>query len=176
MKQKVYTLPVSSGMANALRRALIMDIDAWAPNEIEFEKNSSCQTDEYIAHRIGLIPFVKIGNGETMKISVKGRTLWASDLTGPSFEVVNDTEIIEMTEEQEIIATVHFAFKKGSTHARYKMCSGVGMKKINDDTHQISFETINDEDPDAVIKKAISELKNKVEKALFDVGKITTNV
>ena len=102
MKKGEYYLDLPVGTVNAVRRALLMDIEAWAPDTVTFTRNSSCQTDEYIAHRIGLIPFVKVGDGDTMEISVKGRTLRASDLTGPAFKIVKDVEIIEMNEEQEI--------------------------------------------------------------------------
>jgi DNA-directed RNA polymerase alpha subunit len=170
--KKEYILPSSVGLANALRRSLIMDIDAWAPDTVTFEKNSSCQTDEYIAHRIGMVPFVKIGNGETMKINVKGKTLWASDLQGIAFEAVENLEIMEMLEDQEIVATVNFRQKKGKEHARYKMCAAVGIEKINNENYKLSFETINNENPDTVLKHAINSLVEKVDKALLDLGKL----
>ena len=53
MKKGEYILPVSTGLANALRRSIIMDIEAWAPERVTFEINTSCQTDEYIAHKLG---------------------------------------------------------------------------------------------------------------------------
>lgn len=170
--KKEYILPISVGVANAIRRAIIMDIEAWAPDSVHFVRNSSCQTDEYIAHRIGLIPFVKVGNGESMTIKVKGRTVWASDLLGSSFKIVNDTEIIEMQEDQEINATVNFKYKKGSEHARYKMCSGVAIQILNNGMYKLCYETLNDEEPDKILEKAIFALHEKIDRALHDVGKL----
>lgn len=170
--KKEYTLPTSFGLANALRRALIMDIDSWAPDTVTIRKNTTCQTDEYIAHRIGLIPFQKVGNCTTMEISTQGKTLCASDIKGVGFKPVCDIEIIEMLEGQELDATINFSLKKGKEHARYKMCAGVGIEKINNETHKLSFETINDENPDLVLKKAIESLHEKVDKALLDIGKL----
>tara|TARA_B100000214_G_scaffold374851_2_gene358930 strand:+ start:1022 stop:1549 length:528 start_codon:yes stop_codon:yes gene_type:complete len=172
MKSGEYYLQFSVGVVNAIRRALIMDIESWAPDTVFFEKNSSCQTDEYIAHRIGLIPFTKTGNGESMNLEVKGRTVRASDIVGSAFSIVSDTDIIEMNEEQELKLTINFKQKKGSEHARYKMCAGVGMQILNNNMYKLSFETINDEEPDAVLKKAINTVQEKIDRALKDVGKL----
>lgn len=173
MRKGEYYLSSSVGAVNAIRRALIMDIESWAADTVTFEKNSSCQTDEYIAHRIGMVPFIKVGNGETMKIHVKGRTVSASDLKGPSFKMVRDVEIIEMNEEQEIKATVHFNYKSGAVHARYKMCAAVAMQLLNNGQYKLSFETLNDEEPDDVLKKALSAIESKIDRALIDVGNLT---
>jgi len=175
MKKGEYILPVSTGLANALRRSIIMDIEAWAPERVTFEINTSCQTDEYIAHRIGLIPFRKIGNGTEMNINVKGRTAMVSDLVGPSFEFVNDTEIIEMIEKQELKATVHFSQKKGKVHARYKLCSGVGIQILNNDMYKLVFETLDQQEPDDILKKAIESLHQKVDDALLQCGSHSVN-
>jgi len=175
MSKGEFTFPISVGLANAIRRTIITDIESWAADSVTFKKNSSCQTDEYIAHRIGLIPFVKIGNGDTMELNVNGRTACASDMKGSNFRVVKDTEIIEMIENQEIIATIFFKKKKGSVHARYKMCSGVGLQMLQNDMYKLVFEPLNEEDPNDVLVNAISCLNEKIDRALEDVGKMTVS-
>ena len=46
----------SSIFLNTLRRIMISDIPTIAIDKIELEENSSPMNDEFMAHRIGLIP------------------------------------------------------------------------------------------------------------------------
>ena len=45
-------------VANALRRAMLEEVGIMAVDTIDFQMNSSIMTDEYLTHRIEMIPFV----------------------------------------------------------------------------------------------------------------------
>ncbi|GMH51890.1 hypothetical protein TrRE_jg574, partial [Triparma retinervis] len=51
---ELYDTDVS--MANTLRRCMIAEVPTLAIDLVEFSNNTSCLQDEYIAHRLGMIP------------------------------------------------------------------------------------------------------------------------
>ena len=85
-RQEGFVIPGGIGFGNAIRRTLLSDIVTEAPCRVRVHVNTSCHTDEYIAHRIGLIPFTRVGNGDQMTLDVSGQCVVTSDMfVGPAF-------------------------------------------------------------------------------------------
>jgi len=167
-----FIIPSTTGAANAIRRSLLNDIKFWAVNELVITKNTTCQADEFIAHRLGLVPFRKVGNGEEMKIRVKDRTLMASDVVGVAFQPVHDMEVMDMIPGQSFEAVLKFTQATGKTHARFKCCAAVGMKPFKDGLYNITFETIDDRLPYDAVVEALRSLKTRVDDALLQLADV----
>ncbi|MEM3227823.1 MAG: DNA-directed RNA polymerase subunit D, partial [Candidatus Micrarchaeaceae archaeon] len=70
---------VDTAYANALRRAAINSVQTFAIDKVTFYENTTAMFDEYIAHRIGLIPITTPLKGYDEKDEV----LFTLDATGP---------------------------------------------------------------------------------------------
>jgi hypothetical protein len=165
-----FIIPSNTGTANALRRSLLNDIEFWAVNKLIITKNTTCQTDEFIAHRFGLVPFKKAGNGEQMNIRVEDRTLLASDVVGVAFQPVHDLEIMDLIPGQAFEAVLEFTQATGKAHARFKCCAAVGMKPFKKGFHRITFETIDERPPYDAVVEALHALKMRVDDALLQLA------
>ena len=79
-----FALPGSVGLCNAVRRTLLSDVRTEAPASVRVVRNVTCLTDEFLAHRVGLVPLRRVGNGDTLSLDVVGpRVVTAADLVGP---------------------------------------------------------------------------------------------
>lgn len=162
-------LDESVGMCNALRRALQHDVKAWAPCTVTMLTNTTCRTDEYLAHRIGLVPFRRVGSGDTMRVSAVGpRVVVAGDLLGPSFEAVHPAlPIVTLGEQHELECVVRFDEQTAAKHARYAPCAAVGMcQRDGAEGCRLSFEVINGASPRALVLEALDSLDARVDAAL----------
>lgn len=161
------------GLCNALRRSLLSDVGMEAPSEIEVRRNTSWQTDEYLAHRIGLIPFRRVGNGTTMTLRVQGPGVArAVDVTGPAFEAVHaGIEILTLpSTEQALDLVIHFDEQKASRHARYSRCCGVGMRAAPGG-HELSFDTVDGSPPLRALLDAVDALDRRIDGALLSLAR-----
>ena len=161
------------GFCNALRRVLMADLEEEAPYQVTVRTNTSYQTDEFIAHRIGLIPFRRVGNGDSLSLHVRGRDATTSDLCGPAFVPCTSAVIMVLREGQELDLTVHFDKKPGSRHARYSKVAAVQIRRAahGQDKHWIGFETLDGSDGKQALLRALDGFEAQVDDALLQLGK-----
>ena len=164
-----FVLGGGPGFCNAIRRSLLSDLVAEAPCEVEVRRNTSCQTDEFLAHRIGQIPFRRVGNGDTMDLRVEGRSAWSSALTGCAFEPCVEVEIMRLIGDQALELTVHFDEGTGRKHARYCRAAGVGMERVGSE-HRIEFEMIDGSDAKSWLRKAVEAFDSRLDAALLELA------
>lgn len=157
------------GFCNAVRRTLLADVPAWAPYQLTVRANTSTMNDEFLAHRIGLVPFRRVGNGTAMTLTAHGPcTVRAGDVVGPAFEPVHPgIEVATLAASQELDVTIHFDERTGATHARYQTCAGVGMCAAPDGTHHIlRFDSVHGTPARDLFFAALDRLDARVDGAL----------
>lgn len=108
----VMRMPAHDSLANAIRRS-INEIPVLAVDEVEIFKNDSALYDEFLAHRVGLVPLKTEANMNEkteieLKLSKAGPCMvLAEDLKGAA-EVVHDSvpiTLLEANQELELVAT-----------------------------------------------------------------------
>ena len=52
-----------ASMANSLRRIMIAEVPTLCIDQVEFLENTTCMQDEFIAHRLGLLPLRNLRPG-----------------------------------------------------------------------------------------------------------------
>ena len=169
-----FTLSGGAGFCNAVRRTILSDTKGWAPHSLTIRTNTSCHTDEYLAHRVGMIPFRRTGAGTEMTLDARGPcVVCARDVVGIPFAPMHDAiEILTLGADQAVDATVHFEEHTAGTHARYSPCAAVGMKKLDGEgRHQLTFELLNDNaTPKDVLHAALDALDASLDDALLQLG------
>lgn len=152
----------SVSIANALRRSLIDYTTSYAVDSVVFEHNTTCMPDEYIAHRIGMIPFEKSSSTEYKhaQIDVSGRNVMSQDIKGADAAHSN-IPIINMLETQRLRCTLKFRKSSGIEHSRFCQAAAVGYR-LEGDIAYISFETINGERPIVLLNDAVNALRHRM--------------
>ena len=115
---------------NALRRTLLSDLPSIAADSVRVFANTSCFPDEYVAHRIGLMPLRGALREATLRVECTGpcRVL-GRDLSSPDGSVVvmaPDSLVVELQEGERFVADVHVAVGTGAAHSRW--CSAVAVR------------------------------------------------
>lgn len=160
-----FHLHAEAGVANALRRSLMSDVRNVAPHELRVLRNTSCQTDEYIAHRIGMIPFAPYasgGGGGPLKLHVCGRTATSDDLVG-GYRANATHTIQKMVPGQELHIEVYMREDCGGTHARWSNVAGIGYEEC-DGHMRMRFEVTNGRCPFSVLREGIVRLRERAER------------
>ena len=168
MKEKRIEINAKIGYANAIRRALISEIPMICPEYIEIEKNTTSHTDEYIAHRIGLIPFHQNENFESNSSFINKRDthLHGFDIHGDMKVEHPDVKVLDLTMGQELSCKIYFSKSTPAEHSRFARTVAVGMKTIDETNHIIKFESLLEDDEDRCLSIAIDSIESRLLKAL----------
>ena len=117
------------GFANLLRRYCINSIPTFAIEEVSIYENSSSFFDEYIAHRLGLIPLTTpakaLKNEEvTLMLDAEGPGVtYSKDLKSTSKDVMPVSDkipLLKLLEEQKVRIEAKAVVGIGKQHAKFQ--------------------------------------------------------
>lgn len=181
---KVYRFALkdaTNSEANALRRVAVNHVKTFAIESITFYENSSAMFDEYIAHRLGLIPIKTPSSGYTdedeilFTLEAEGpKTVYSSELAGKDKEVKVANEgipIIKLAQEQKIRVDCKAVMGNGAKHAKFQP-GIVTYDQVNDNTFNFYVETFGQMPPKEIINKAFSAIKDELKEVEKEVKKI----
>ncbi len=166
--------------ANVLRRYMMSRIPTMAIDTVTIYENNFTMFDEYIAHRVGLVPIkskVKLGGDEEtiFTLDVMGpKKVYSSDLISDdkNFIVARDKILLfELNEGQSLRLEAKANINTGKKHARY--ASSIVSYEINEKKKKINFkiETYYQHKPFDTIKLSVLEILNDCENLKDEVKK-----
>ncbi len=144
----------NNSIANAIRRVLIAEIPTWAFGNITVEENVTPFSDEYLSHRIGLVPInnelVKDNSPRDFVLDAKGSPdglikIYSQEIKPKDFVFpgIVLTELKGLSDKQEHLR-VKMTLEKGThkTHdAKYSAVTIASYKQV--DTTTFEFEVEN---------------------------------
>ena len=128
-------------LANSFRRALLSEVPVMAVDEVIFYMNTTEFPDEYIAHRLAMIPIktdlssYRLGDGKVVTLRVDkraekdGEVVYSGDLesSDPAIVPANpNIPIVVMQEGAVLRLEAIVRMGKGKWHSKWQAVSGLG--------------------------------------------------
>lgn len=170
----------SAAYANALRRAAMSMVQTFAIDTVTFYENTSPMFDEYIAHRMGLVPLVTPSKGYTEKDEI----LFTLEAIGPANVLSASLEtkdkgvvaanegipLIRMSENQHLRAEGKARMGTGAKHSKFQ--PGLVTYEENKGIFTFYVESFGQMPPKEIISKALDVLKEELKETAKDAKKL----
>jgi DNA-directed RNA polymerase subunit D len=164
----VFTLSNATvSFANMLRRYMINSVPTFAIEEVSVYENNSSFFDEYIAHRLGLIPLTtpsdaKPGDEVTLMLDITGPgVFYAESLKSTDKNIVPvypKMPIIKLLDEQNIRMECKAVLAPGKKHARHQ--PGLAVYEITENGFKFKVESYGQMPAEDILEKALSLIKD----------------
>lgn len=160
----------SINIANALRRIAINSVACYAIDSVTFYENSSAIFDEYIAHRIGLVPLITPNGYDEkdeilFKLEAEGpTTVYSKELESndKSVKVANDQiPIIKLATGQKLRLDGKAILSKALKSAKFQP-GIVTYKMLDESTFEFYVESFGQHPAAEIISKALGIISNDV--------------
>jgi hypothetical protein len=153
--------PVPLVLINALRRCILRDVPTLAVTRVTIKANASNFWDEYISHRVALLPFV--GQPGTVTLDVCGTspqpiTALSSCIRGDQARcALPDVPLLRLMEGQRLHVEADVGFGTGKQHARF--APGVcWITNVGEDEYALHLEPRAGLDGVAVIREGLRRM------------------
>ncbi|MFP3950325.1 MAG: DNA-directed RNA polymerase subunit D [Candidatus Micrarchaeia archaeon] len=166
---------IGTPLMNAIRRYCIGHVDVMAVDSVTMYENTSSMFDEYISHRIGLLPLVSPkGLKEGMEVSFSldesgPKIVYSGDLktTDKDVKVAKDRiPIITLFENQNLRLECKAVTGTGQSHAKFQ--SGIAAYgEEKEGTFVFKVESFHQMKPKELVARACK----KLEKDVLDLAK-----
>ncbi len=167
------------GLANAIRRAAINSVKTFAIDKVTFYENTSAMFDEYIAHRIGLVPIRTPGKGynDTDEIvftldATGPKTIYSKELESSDKDVRVANEnipIMKLADGQRLRVEGKALMGNARKHAKFQ--AGLVTFEQSKDTYEFYIETFGQMSPKEIINKAFDAIKEELKEVQKDSKK-----
>ncbi|MDE1810720.1 MAG: DNA-directed RNA polymerase subunit D [Candidatus Micrarchaeota archaeon] len=157
--------------ANALRRIATNHVQSFAIDKVTFYENSSPMFDEYIAHRIGLVPIHTPLDGYTdtdeilFTLEATGpKTVYSKELESSDKEVKvenGNIPLIKLGAEQKIRIDCKAVLGTGFKHAKFQP-GIVTYDQAGDKAFNFYVESFGQMPPKEIINKALARIKEEI--------------
>ena len=168
------------GYANAVRRAGAL-VPTFAIDKVTMYENSSAMFDEYLSHRIGLVPITTPAKG----YSEKDEVIFNLDATGPktvySAELeTNDKDvhvanegipIIKLGEGQRVRLEGKATLGTATRHAKFQ-AGLITYEQKNDTTYDFYIEGFGQMPPKEIVNKAFEVIKEELKELEKEAKKL----
>ncbi len=167
--------------ANAIRRIATGSVPTFAIDTVTFYENSSVMFDEYIAHRIGLIPITTPAKGYTDKDEVlftteaEGpKTVYSRDIASADKDVkvaIDNIPVIKLVEEQTIRIEGKARMGIGANHAKFQP-GLVTYDQKSSGSFEFYVESFGQMPPRQIINKAFDVIEEQMHELSAKVKKL----
>lgn len=173
----------SSTFVNAIRRTIMLDIPCIAIEDISIYENDSVMFDEFLAHRLGLLPVkssakgYKLGDSVKMVLEKEGPCMvYSKDIksTDPKVEVADKKiPIVKLGKNHKLKLEMKAVMQTGKEHVKWQPAV-VSYEQDEKDPNRfiLTLESTGSFSAKNIIEKAIHTIAEKTKQFSKEIKKI----